>query len=105
MNRAIVWKRGARVFVLVLVLMFGVAVWGVISVARGLAPQASGSADFTLLGMRMFEGTKDGNVSTLQPEAGALLVLAVPVLAAAITVALSMLSGRRPRAGEASGTP
>jgi hypothetical protein len=96
MKQAIAWKRAGRVFVLTLVVMIGVAFWGIISVARELAALASGSAEFSPLGLRMFVGTKNGSLSTLQPEAGVIVVLVIPILLAGLTVMLSA----RPRAAE-----
>jgi hypothetical protein len=99
MWKPIVWKRAARVFGLVLIAMFVVAFWGVVTVARHLGSLTSGSTDYSILGIQVFVGTKNGSMSTLQPQLGAALVFVVPVLAAALTVALSVFSTRGRGAG------
>jgi hypothetical protein len=99
MWKPIVWKRAARVFSLVLIVMFVVAFWGVVTVARNLGPLTSGSTDYSILGIQLFVGSKNGSISTLQPQLGAALVFVVPVLAAALTVALSVFSTRGRGAG------
>lgn len=89
------WKRAGRVFVLVLVIMIAFAFYGIISVARQLSSMADGTAQYALLGLPTFVGTRSGSVSTLQPQIGLILVLAIPLLAAALTVVISISSRRR----------
>ena len=86
------WKRAARVFLLVLVVMIAIAFFGVVSVARQLSTMTDGTAQFALIGIPTFSGTKSGSESTLQAQIGLALVLAVPILAAGLTAAIS---GRR----------
>ena|SRR5712692_9217197 len=92
---ATTWKRAGRVFVLVLVIMIAVAFYGVASVARELSSATVGTTQYALLGLPAFIGTRNGSVSTLQPQIGLVLVLAIPILAAALTVAISMRGWRR----------
>ena len=89
------WKRAARVFLLVLVIMIAVAFFGLISVARQLATMTDGTAEFALLGIPTLSGTKSGALSTLQAQIGLVLVLAMPIVAAGLTAALSGRSWRR----------
>jgi ABC-type Mn2+/Zn2+ transport system permease subunit len=88
------WKRAARVFLLLLVIMIAVAFFGVISVARQLSTMTDGTAQFALLGIPTLAGTKSGSESTLQAQIGLVLVLAVPILAAVLTAAISSRSWR-----------
>src|SRR3981081_2895070 len=99
MWKPIVWKRAARVFGLVLIVMFVVAFWGVVTVARNLGSVTSGSTDYSILGIQLLVGSKNGSTSTLQPQLGAALVLVFRILAAATTAAPSVSSPRARGAG------
>jgi hypothetical protein len=88
------WKRAGRVFILALVIMIAVAIFGVISVARELSSMTNGTAQYALFGIPAWVGTKSGSASTLQPQVGMVLVFAIPFLAAALTVVISMRSWR-----------
>jgi hypothetical protein len=98
MKRSIVWKRAGRVFVLAFIVMVIVALWGIISVARELANIGSGTADFALFGLPMFQGTKDGSLSTLHLRSGVIAVIVVPaVLAAAAAILSARPTATQPR--------
>jgi hypothetical protein len=70
--------------------MVAVAFVGIVSVARELSTVAQGSAEYAPLGLPMLAGSRNDSVSTLQPRLGLGLVVVVPLLAAALTVLVSM---------------
>jgi hypothetical protein len=86
----VVWKRAGRVFILALVVMVVVAFVGIVSVARELSTLTHGSAEFAPLGLPMLVGSRNESVSTLQPRLGLGLVIVLPLLAAALTLLVSM---------------
>jgi hypothetical protein len=90
------WKRATRVFVLAMVIMIAVAFFALISVARGLSTMAAGTAQFAPFGIPTLVGTKSGLVSTLQPRIGLVMVLVVPLLAAALTLLISRQALHKP---------
>jgi hypothetical protein len=88
-------KRAGRVFILAFVVMVVVAFVGIVSVARELSSVTQGTAQFAPLGLPMLIGSRSGSVSTLSPQPGLALLLAIPLLAAGLTAWLS-----RSRRGE-----
>ena len=91
----LIWKRAGRVFVLALAVMVVVAFVGVVTVARELASVTQGTVQFAPLGLPMLLGSRSGSVSTLQPQPALLLVLLLPLLAAGLTVLISVRGRRR----------
>jgi hypothetical protein len=90
------WRDAAVGFGLGLVVSVVALVTGLIVVSAGLASESGAQNEVALLGLRLFEASRDGSMVTAAPTGAANVVLvALPFLGAAVGVVV----GTRRRAG------
>jgi hypothetical protein len=91
------WRRAARFFGLFLIIGAALLFWGSAAVGTKVHNLAGdGTVDQKIVGLTLFTAERVGNVTTLRPGLGALVVvILVPLLAA--TIALTVTAWTTPR--------